>query len=58
MKDKPRKHTFAEDLSMRDPLTKAQWCLCGLPFVNDVHNLPDAPGQREHRRRAGESEHE
>lgn len=56
MTNKPRKHTFAEDLSMRDPLTKAQWCLCGLPFVNDVHKLPDAPGQREHRRRAGEQE--
>ena len=40
MKTKTRKHVFVDDPAMRDPRTGAQWCLCGLPFDNVIHDLP------------------
>ena len=35
-----RRHVFAEDPDARDPRTGQQWCMCGLPSDNDVHQLP------------------
>ena len=49
-----RHHPFRDDPEMRDPVTGAQWCMCGMPLANSVHTLPDVPEQAEHRRRAGE----
>lgn len=53
-----RRHMFAEDPDLTDPLTGTQWCLCGRPATNQIHDLPDAPEQAEHRRWAGESDNE
>lgn len=37
---KTRRHAFVDDPEMRDPATRQQWCLCGLPADNAVHDLP------------------
>ena len=53
-----RRHVFVEDPVMQDPRTGAQWCLCGLPADNVIHDLPGR-GEEEmayERRRMGESE--
>ena len=34
-----RRHPFVDDPEMRDPRTGEQWCLCGLPADNAVHEL-------------------
>lgn len=52
-----RRHVFVEDPDARDPRTGQQWCVCGLPSDNAVHELPDVSEQTaEHRRRVGEDE--
>lgn len=51
-----RPHQFVDDPDMRDPATGAQWCMCGLPFDNQIHQLPDRSAEQDHhRRRAGET---
>lgn len=52
-----RRHQFVDDPDMRDPLTGAQWCMCGMPAGNAVHDLPERdPEERAHEaRRMGES---
>ena len=39
MKTKPRRHHFVDDPAMKDPGTGAQWCMCGLPASNVVHEV-------------------
>jgi hypothetical protein len=53
-----RKHVFVDDPPARDPRTGQQWCLCGLPADNAVHELPvRSDDEREaEMRRVGESE--
>ena len=34
-----RRHMFVDDPAMQDPRTGMQWCLCGLPFDNAIHEL-------------------
>lgn len=38
-----RRHAFVDDPPMRDPRTGQQWCPCGLPAENDIHDLPTRP---------------
>lgn len=35
-----KRHQFVEDVEMRDPRNNQQWCLCGLPADNEVHEIP------------------
>jgi hypothetical protein len=35
-----RKHVFIDDPAVQDPRTGQQWCLCGLPADNAIHDLP------------------
>lgn len=51
-----RRHQFVDDPDMKDPRTGAQWCLCGLPADNEVHQLqPRTDEERDaENRRMGE----
>ena len=53
-----RRHVFVEDPPTRDPRTGQQWCLCGLPAENVIHELRQrSEEEREaERRRMGEVE--
>lgn len=35
-----RRHQFVDDPAMRDPRTGMQFCWCGLPSSNKVHEVP------------------
>jgi len=52
----PRRHQFVDDPELRDERTGEQWCLCGLPADNQIHELPERDEtEREHeQRRVGE----
>lgn len=52
-----RRHVFVDDPPMRDPRTGQQWCLCGLPADNQIHDLPrrHADEMAYEARRMGES---
>jgi hypothetical protein len=53
-----RRHQFVEDPAMQDPRTRAQWCLCGLPVGNAVHDVAQRSDEEAayEARRMGESE--
>lgn len=53
-----RRHPFVEDPPTRDPRTGQQWCLCGLPADNAVHDLPRRSDEEREAemRRMGETE--
>lgn len=46
-----RTHHFQEDVDLADPLTGEQWCMCGLPADNRIHQVP----QRTEEQRAAEA---
>ena len=49
-------HMFVDDPEARDPHSRQQWCMCGLPAENDKHRLPQrSDADRAHEaRRIGE----
>jgi len=58
VRTKTRKHVFVDNPPMRDPRTGQQWCLCGLPADNAVHDLPERSDEEREAemRRLGEVE--
>lgn len=58
VKTRTRRHVFVDDPQMRDPRTGQQFCLCGLPTDNQIHDLPGRSDEEREAemRRMGESE--
>ena len=56
-KTRRKTHMFVDDPEARDPHSRQQYCMCGLPADNAAHTLPRRhDDEREHEaRRMGES---
>jgi hypothetical protein len=56
-RSKLRPCTYTPDGALPDPADPPHpLCVCSLPRRHPRHNLPAAPAQAEHRRRAGDRE--